>query len=286
MQYDSGMASAPAVFLAILQYDPFNGEFWKNLPQIIAAAKNNPLGVVFGVVLVLSLAAIAASWNQPGRTRLAIFGLLFVASIIGIVYAGNSEVGKRAQSASMTGSVRDHKTSQPVPRAKVSLSTQGSADTIYTDSDGFWRRDGLHIPTGSHVKVYVAADRYQNYERDLSSEAAAQPVEIFLEPAETPKPPPPTRPGAVTLSGIVLTRDGAPVENAQVLLASDGTPPQQETAYTDSNGVFHLVHVQLRPDLDLKITVRAKGFRTKTENLSSSSVHRRIQLRLEPEAAN
>jgi hypothetical protein len=292
LQYDSGMALAGVVINAFLQYDPFKGEFWTHLPQIMTAAKNNPLGVIFGIVCLVSLVGLGITWKQSEKTRLAIFLGVFVVSILGIAYAGNAQLGKNPgpSSMSVSGRVIDHKTGGPVARAKVSLVSQGLPATRLANSDGFWQANISRPEAGAPIKVYVEADGYENHNIDVTVEAAAQPLEIPLDPREhsnIPPPPGPVDGPRVTLLGKVFTQDHSPIENAEVVLESGGSPPHAEPpVYTDSTGEFRLVKVPLRPDLNLKITVRAKGFKTKAQNLPPSIVKQMIEIRMEKDSSN
>jgi len=270
--------------LASLGYDPFSGEFWKNLPGIMKASWDNPLGVALVIVILVVLAlvyfGVGSSEKFKGWMALGVV----VIGLAGLLYVGDWQLGKthatRAAEVAVSGHVIDKVSGDPVVRATVTLATKGVPLTTLTNTSGYWVVNNLDVPAGTHVKISVTAAGYQSYEGDIPANATDEPPPIALTPVPKSQAPAPVHDGkGKTVVGTVFTRDRTPVEGAEVLVESSN-PPRQKSAITVSDGSFRVFDVIPRPDM--KITVRASGYKPKVGFFSPEDLTHSIEILLEP----
>ena len=291
MQYDSGMGF-PAV-LAAVRYDFFSAEFWKNLPAIAKEARDNPLGVAAIVFIVGALAVLtlAATGSEKFKRFAAAGIMVLVLAVSGFLYAGNSQLGKTHDATtSVSGRVIDRDTGRPIPRASVSLASKGVPLTTLTNSDGYWVVDNLNVPAGTHLKISVDATGYQSRQTDVSADAAATPPDIALDPVVQSKKDTGGKrttgrdsgvdSSLVTLQGTVFTRTRAPVFGADIIVESSD-PPRRRTTTSLTDGSFTVTKVLVRPDL--KITVRAPGYKPAVRGIRKDDVNQLIEIPLDSE---
>jgi hypothetical protein len=282
--------------IALLDFNPFSKEFWENFAHILESAKDNPLGLALGIIILASLVGLALAIKASEKFKAQVAGGIFVLALIGFLVVGSAQVqnpqpsggkgsssnGSHSEPVTLSALVMDAKTRRPVAFARVTLATPGRLSTTNTNSAGVWRVENISVPPDSHPTVYVDADNYVSYQGDISPDPRVEPSPILLDPAPHGRAQT-SGVKLITLLGTVFTGNRSPVVNAEVVMESGGTPPQQEMTYTVSNGSFRFVGVRLRPDL--KITARAKAYLTASVNLSENAATQPVEIRLDPESA-
>lgn len=290
-----------AAVIASLGYDLFSAEFWKHFGDIMLAGKDNPLGVVMGIFIFLSLVVLGLGATGSEKLKGFMVASVAVAAIafVGFIYAGDLQLGKtlprrEGNQPSVSGRVINSRTKGPVVGATVTLATEGIPRTTLTNSTGYWVVDNFSVPAGRHLTVTVDAPDYESYQGDYSASDASQPPTIPLTPKESQTPTvQPIHPAddrgkgsttsqTVTVVGTVSTRKNAPVAGAEVLVKF-GSPPIQRKATTVDDGSFRVFDVSVRSDM--QIVVRADGYRTKTLNVFPKDVTHSIDIQLDAEPA-
>lgn len=86
-------------------------------------------------------------------------------------------------SHTFAGKVVDKQTRRGISEAKVSLEAKGASPVIYTDSEGFF---SFHLAPDTHeIKIRVAAEGYNPFDRRIDVSAKNELEDIRLEPIST-----------------------------------------------------------------------------------------------------
>jgi len=192
----------------------------KNIPAIIKEASQSQRGIFALLIIVLFALALYFFRNAAVKWRIVIFLVLFG----GVVAYGweIDRVASKPEAMHYTGRVLDKETTTPIHEATVTVSLSSKRMPPYrSDSDGnfsFWlaRKNATE-----DANVRIEHEKYQEYDRTVSSDSDARLGDISLVPVASRLT---NEGGQSSLTGSSGTAARAPASMPQLEQREAGTP--------------------------------------------------------------